>query len=394
MSRIRNVVRRQATSFLFWLLPLTLLLSPITPVAQASAAYSDPVSGDDSGAAVFTIAVQTSPQADYATSQTWTRSDWQRAWKAAKHQPSADALVYTDAFVEIVDSGVRKRYAMREDGVLSDIDTHECVKLPAKMRKAWVRAAKQLRSQHYGELLEWEEAKTRYPLKTVLTVRDLETGLQFQAQRRAGSHHADVQPLTREDTAIMKRIYGGEWSWKRRAIVVTAEGAPVAASMHGMPHGGDGIPDNEFSGHFCIHFLGSSTHRSGQVDLAHQLMVQKAAGRLSSLVAQYPLADRALALFESIRQHDSGLLRSLTDGSPMALHEQLAHMINDVDDVRAKLLRPSDQAAESASVQAELPVVVTIRGKGGGASEETYRLRFNRESVDAPWVLAEMRIGK
>ncbi|MCM3080108.1 hypothetical protein [Brevibacillus invocatus] len=35
-------------------------------------------------------------------------------------------------------------------------------------------------------------------------VIDLETGQRFQVQRRAGSRHADVQPLTRNDTMILK----------------------------------------------------------------------------------------------------------------------------------------------------------------------------------------------
>ncbi|MCC3377949.1 hypothetical protein LKX83_33445, partial [Cohnella sp. REN36] len=71
----------------------------------------------------------------------------------------------------------------------------------------------------------------------------------------AGKYHADVQPLTKADTKIMKQIYNGKWSWKRKAIVVKKDHHYYAASMQGMPHGGDGIPDNSFSGHFCIHFL-------------------------------------------------------------------------------------------------------------------------------------------
>ncbi len=35
----------------------------------------------------------------------------------------------------------------------------------------------------------------------------------------------------------MKEIYGGKWSWKRRAIIVIHQDQWIAASMHGMPHG-------------------------------------------------------------------------------------------------------------------------------------------------------------
>ena len=108
-------------------------------------------------------------------------------------------------------------------------------------------------------------------------VRDLETGLTFTVRRHRGDSHADVEPLTREDAAVLKRIYGGEW--KRRAAVVSVGPLQVAASMNGMPHGWGDIFDNEFVGHFCLHFAGSRVHTLG-VDDGHQLMVLKSSGRL------------------------------------------------------------------------------------------------------------------
>ena len=51
----------------------------------------------------------------------------------------------------------------------------------------------------------------------------------------------------------MKEIYG-EWSWERRAIIVVVGGRRIAASMAGMPHGAGLIKDNDFPGHFCVHF--------------------------------------------------------------------------------------------------------------------------------------------
>jgi hypothetical protein len=98
-------------------------------------------------------------------------------------------------------------------------------------------------------------------------------------QRRGGSKHADCQPLTAEDTAVMRKIYGGQWSWARRAIVVSLDGKHMAASMNGMPHGAGAIKNNDFDGHFCIHFLNSRTHESNKLDSAHQAMVKKAAGK-------------------------------------------------------------------------------------------------------------------
>lgn len=128
------------------------------------------------------------------------------------------------------------------------------------------------------EILPWEVAKDILPKWKKFTVIDVETGKQFQVQRRAGSRHADVQPLTTKDTKIMKEVYDGKWSWKRRAIIVKVGDQFIAASMHGMPHGG-GALQNGFPGHFCIHFLGSTTHRSGKMDKLHHLMILKAGGK-------------------------------------------------------------------------------------------------------------------
>ena len=108
------------------------------------------------------------------------------------------------------------------------------------------------------------------------TITDVETGLAWREQRRGGTNHADVQPLTAADTAALKQAYGGTWSWTRRAIFVTINGVNYAASMNGMPHGSGAIKDNNFNGHHCIHFTNSRTHGSNRVCQLHQAAIQKA----------------------------------------------------------------------------------------------------------------------
>lgn len=106
-------------------------------------------------------------------------------------------------------------------------------------------------------------------------ITDVDKKISWRMKRFAGKNHADVQPLTKTDTAKMKRAWGGYWSWKRRAIFVTINGVNYAASMHGMPHGGSNL-NNNFPGHTCIHFTNSRTHKTNKVDENHQKMVQKA----------------------------------------------------------------------------------------------------------------------
>ena len=110
----------------------------------------------------------------------------------------------------------------------------------------------------------------------IYTVKDIYTGKTFRCQRRFGSNHLDSEPLTAEDTATLKSIYGGEWSWNRRPILVMYGGHVYAASMNGMPHGTCTITNNNFDGHFCIHFYNSKTHETKRVDEAHQHCVSVA----------------------------------------------------------------------------------------------------------------------
>lgn len=135
-------------------------------------------------------------------------------------------------------------------------------------------------AEKWGELVPWHLARLYLPKFGRARVVDFLTGLEFEVERRGGTDHADVQPLTARDTEVMKKIYGGRWSWERRAVIVVAGGHRMAASMNGQPHGEGAIKGNNFPGHFCLHFWQSRVHRSGLVDIEHQRRVLEAAGRL------------------------------------------------------------------------------------------------------------------
>ncbi|GAA3403563.1 hypothetical protein ACFFNY_07030 [Paenibacillus hodogayensis] len=373
-------------------LAVVLTLLPLIGSEAGSAGRAYAEEKEQQPAIRFTIAVQASEEASLATAETFLRKDWERAWRGAEaKEQTADTVVYTDSFVNVEDSGAVRKYALREDGVLLELGPAPArsVELPAGIRRQWLRQAAKLRKRHYGEAVPWSEAKSQVPLKSYVDVVDLETGLSFRAQRRAGSSHADVQPLTKSDTAVMKQIYGGTWSWKRRAILVRTEGRPpIASSMHGMPHGGDGIPDNDFSGHFCIHFLGSSTHRSGQEDMAHQLMVHKAAGKLQELLRPATPARLADALFVALHQQDGALLRAVLHGAPAPTLEAFGKLMQTIEGVRAESADGSVDFAESLS--AEVAVKATLDGRGGGLKRQTFRVKFARDTVSSPWTISGM----
>lgn len=209
------------------------------------------------------------------------------------------------------------------------------------------------------EMPNWEEVNQIIPKYTKFTVLDVETGMKFKVQRRAGSHHADVQPLTAKDTRIMKKIYGGKWSWKRRAIIVIHKDHWIAASMHGMPHGA-GALQNNFPGHFCIHFYGSTTHRTNSMDLSHMLMVLKAAGKLNEYLAKANPHDVIYAYFTAFKQQDERIVSKISlqkiDWQPIM--PQLEH----VSLARMEYLPPEDLTEE---ISLDVPVDVEWYNKAG-----------------------------
>jgi len=163
----------------------------------------------------------------------------------------------------------------------------------------------------YGELLDWwTEAQYVFPLGAIATVEDFETGICYNVKRTYGLGHADVEPLTAQDTKIMQGIWekyevlwdGSVNYWARRPVIIHIGGRKLAASASGMFHAGvdsvpnggyaywrsggygpgtnfDSIKGNGADGHSDIHFLNSVRHKDGQVDEQHQAMIRLAAGK-------------------------------------------------------------------------------------------------------------------
>ena len=125
-------------------------------------------------------------------------------------------------------------------------------------------------------MLPWDQMQNILKKGTSFKITDVATGRSFNAYRFGGWWHADSEPKTKEDTATMKKIFGGKWSWNRRAIWVTVGGKTYAASQHGMPHMVDPIKGNDFPGHFCVHFLHSKVHQTGRECPRHQYCVKLA----------------------------------------------------------------------------------------------------------------------
>ena len=194
------------------------------------------------------------------------------------------------------------------------------------------------KSALYGEYTDWREVNEIFPKYGQAGVVDFATGQKFTVQRRGGTYHADVQPLTAGDTAVMKSIYGDSWSWRRRAVLVQVGGRWIAGSMNGMPHGGGLIQGNNFPGHFCIHFRGSRLHLNGREDLGHRLMTCKAAGILEEMMQNSPAGEMVKIFFTALDNRDLALaVRAAYFDRPGQLPDlyNKAEQINSVKVLRA-----------------------------------------------------------
>ncbi len=155
----------------------------------------------------------------------------------------------------------------------------------------------------YGELLDWfTEAQYVVPINADFKIVDLTTGKSFNARRTVGSGHADCEPLTANDTAMMKEIWGGKFSWNKRSVLIKYNGRTIAASMSGMLHAGneyapggawtdwrsddwgagtnfDYVKGNNANGHFDLYFYNSIGHSSPTTNKTHQANILKSAGK-------------------------------------------------------------------------------------------------------------------
>ena len=92
----------------------------------------------------------------------------------------------------------------------------------------------------------------RYPY---CTVYDFSTGISWQIHIFSVGAHADYEPVTANDTARMRRAFGGETTWNPKAVwVIFPDGSVYLGSTHDSPHGTSHITENNFDGHTCLHF--------------------------------------------------------------------------------------------------------------------------------------------
>jgi hypothetical protein len=158
------------------------------------------------------------------------------------------------------------------------------------------------KTPEFGEYLDWwTEAQYVVPVGSQFEIVDFYTGKSFKAKRTTGANHADCEALTVTDSNIMKAIWGGNFSWVTRPVIIRYSGRKIAASVSSMPHAGndnapggvytswrsgnygagynlDWVKGNGMNGVFDVHFSNSTRHSDGKIDLSHQKNIKIAAG--------------------------------------------------------------------------------------------------------------------
>lgn len=143
-------------------------------------------------------------------------------------------------------------------------------------------------------LVDWFDTEKNKGMQSIMKkgisfeVIDVRTGIHWNMERFGDitAHwHADVCPMTKDDTEKMTKAWGGELDNSRRPVWVKYDGKYYAAGLMGYVHNTDPISDNGMDGQVCLHFRGSKVHESGRVDEAHQACIMEAFSSADKLAA-------------------------------------------------------------------------------------------------------------
>jgi hypothetical protein len=86
--------------------------------------------------------------------------------------------------------------------------------------------------------IDWDEANKIIPLFSSFGVTDAETGSSWMMMRTSGKLHADVEPITKEDTLKMLSCFPEDDSFENatyRPVIVNLGSEKYAAALMGFP---------------------------------------------------------------------------------------------------------------------------------------------------------------
>ena len=122
------------------------------------------------------------------------------------------------------------------------------------------------------EQSHWSEIRQILPLRTSIRILDIGTGIYYYVLSMSNGNHADVEPVTAADTALLMETFGGHATWSGRPVWVTIGNRTFSASIHSMAHAQATVANNNMDGHICLHFYGSTTHNTNLPTYEHVIL--------------------------------------------------------------------------------------------------------------------------
>lgn len=129
----------------------------------------------------------------------------------------------------------------------------------------------------HGTLGTWEAIAALLPEGSDIQITDYNSGATYTMQRTGGLNCAQVVPKTSNDYAAYLNSFGGDATWEHRPVLATIGETVYAASIFGMPTGGD---DNGtgMKGHTFLSFNPARTDIFSLSDEETMIAITKAAG--------------------------------------------------------------------------------------------------------------------
>lgn len=116
------------------------------------------------------------------------------------------------------------------------------------------------------------EVRARTRSMPNVKIYDFISGKSYNVHIFSNGAHADGEPVTAEDTAIMESALG-KANWTPRPVwVIFSDGRVYMASTHSRGHEVDHRPNNNLTGHICIHFPRdmADAQKTGPYAVSHQ----------------------------------------------------------------------------------------------------------------------------
>ncbi len=114
-------------------------------------------------------------------------------------------------------------------------------------------------------------------------VYDFGTKQYFFIKRIGGKNHADIIPSSETDFKFICENLNNKTSVP--VVLIYNSNTLIPASFSGYMHGFS-APDSDYFGHYCLHFKGSKTDETNNVDLLHQKAIKNARNMANSLLKE------------------------------------------------------------------------------------------------------------